>query len=239
VIDTLSALAPGMNENASQDVSMVRKRLVMLQDTFTASIILVHHKPKGGTTPRGHGSLTADFETTVEFETVYDKKTDTGKVLHRGTVRKQREGKSGLFWEFTLPVIEVGRNKWGNPETSCVVEPYVIGGQKASAVGFHATSNEKLFMRALYDSLVDHPVPPPVGLPKSIGHAVNIEHVRALLRERTIKPHEDQKVSDARFRQAFKRAGDRLRDGGVISVQGELIWVTGKPVNGFSTTAPG
>jgi hypothetical protein len=236
VIDTLSALAPGMNENASQDVSMVRKRLVMLQDTFTASIILVHHKPKGGTTPRGHGSLTADFETTVEFETVYDKKTDTGKVLHRGTVRKQREGKSGLYWEFTLPVVEVGRNKWGNPETSCVVEPYTVGGQKAAPVGFHATPNEKLFMRALYDALVDHPVPPPVGLPKSIAHAVNSEHVRTLLRSRTINPHEDKAVSDARFRQAFKRAGDKLRDGGVIGVQGELFWVTGKPVNGFSTT---
>jgi RecA-family ATPase len=46
VLDALSALAPGMNENASQDVSMVRKRLVALQEKFGVAVILVHHKPK-------------------------------------------------------------------------------------------------------------------------------------------------------------------------------------------------
>lgn len=234
VIDTLSALAPGMNENASQDVSMVRKRLVMLQEAFRASVVLVHHKPKGGSTPRGHGSLTADFETTVEFETVIDKKTDAGKLIHRATVRKQREGKSGAFWEFTLPVVTVGKNKWGNDETSCAVEPYMVGTPRSEKIGFHANRNEVLFMRALYDALVDHALPPPVGLPNAITKVVDIEHIRALVRERTIAPHEDTKVADNRFRVAFKRAGDKLRDGGVIGVQGLLIWPTGKPVNGFS-----
>lgn len=236
VIDTLSAAAPGMNENASQDVSMVRKRLVMLQEQFSAAVVLVHHKPKNGATPRGHGSLTADFETTIEFETLQDKKTDTGKTIHRGTVRKQREGKSGIFWEFTLPVVEVGKNKWGNPETSCVVEPYAVGTPKAPQVGFHATANEKLFLRALYDALVDHGLPPPVGLPKSVVKVVEQRHVRPLMRDRMIAPHEDSSIADGRFRTAFSRAGTKLRDGGVIGVQGNLLWPTGKPVIGFSET---
>lgn len=234
VIDTLSALAPGMNENASQDVSMVRKRLVMMQEAFNAAIVLVHHKPKNGTTPRGHGSLTADFETTVEFETLTDKRTDTGKTIHKATVRKQRESKSGASWEFTLPVVDVGQNKWGNPETSCAVEPYISGGRKPESIGFHATPTEMLFMRALYDSVLDHPLPPPAGLPKSISHAVNSRHVRALMRERSIPAHEDNAASDNKFRAAFKRAGDKLRDGGVIGVQGELFWATGKIVLGMS-----
>lgn len=235
VADTLSALAPGMNENASQDVSMVRRRLVMVQDAFPdAAIILVHHKPKNGTTPRGHGSLTADFETTVEFQTLLDKKTETGKTIHSGTVRKQREGKSGISWEFTLPVIEVGRNKWGNPETSCVVEPYNLGGPRPSAIGFHATSNEKLFLRALYDAIIDHGLPPPVGLPKSIGSVVEQRHIRELMRSRFISADEDYELANGRFRVAFKRAGDKLRDGGVIGIQGALFWPTGKAVNGFN-----
>lgn len=229
VIDTLSALAPGMNENASQDVSLVRKRLVMLQDKFAAAIVLVHHKPKNGTTPRGHGSLTGDFETTIEFETLGDH--------HRATVRKQREGKSGAFWEFTLPVIEVGRNKWGNPETSCVVEPYQTGAAAKAGGGFHATPNELLFMRALYDALVDHAAPPPAGLPAAITKVVEQRHVRALMRDRTIAPHEDSNVADGRFRTAFSRAGAKLRDGGVIGVQGALLWATGKPVNGLAGPA--
>jgi hypothetical protein len=206
----------------------------MLQDQFNAAVVLVHHKPKNGTTPRGHGSLTADFETTIEFEVMHDKKTDTGKQIHRSTVRKQREGKSGAYWEFTLPVIEVGQNKWGNPETSCVVQPYNVGGPRAAVIGFHATPTEMLFMRALYDSLAEHPLPPPAGLPKSITKVVDSKHVRALMRERTIEPHEDNEVADNRFRVAFKRAGDKLRDGGVIGVQGALFWATGKPVNGFT-----
>lgn len=235
VVDTLSALAPGMNENASQDVSMVRRRLVMLQDAFPeAAIILVHHKPKNGSTPRGHGSLTADFETTIEYETVRDKKTDRGKTIHRGTVRKQREGKSGITWEFTLPVVEVGRNKWGNPETSCAVQPFSMGTPKPGSVGFHATSTEMLFIRAVYDALDDHPLPPPVGLPKSISKVVEQKHVRALMKERYISPHEESSRADDRFRTAFKRAGDKLRDGGVIGIQGALMWPTGKPVQGLT-----
>jgi len=234
VIDTVSAITQGMDEISGKDQSIVRKRLLMLQDKFSASVLIVHHKPKNGVGPRGHGSQTADIETTVEFETVVDKKTDTGKTIHKGTVRKQREGKSGISWEFTLPVIEVGTNKWGNPETSCVVEPYNVGAPRAAATGFHATPTEKMFMRALYDALVDHAVPPPVGLPKAIAKVVEQIHVRTLMRDRTISAHEDYDQANNRFRVAFKRAGDKLRDGGVIGVQGALLWPTGKLVNGFS-----
>jgi AAA domain len=235
VLDTLSALAPGMNENASADVSMVRKRLMMLQERFDAAIVLVHHMPKNGSqTPRGHGSLTADFETTIKFEISCDKQTNTGEILHRATVEKQREGKKKIFWEFTLPIVEVGRNKWGNPETSCVVEPYVFGSARPGPIGFHATPNEMLFIRALYDALASHPLPPPAGLPKSITKVTDFKNVRTMMRERVIPPHEDNDVADGRFRTAFSRAGAKLRDGAVIGVQGALVWPTGKPVNGFS-----
>jgi hypothetical protein len=236
VIDTVSAVTPGMEENTGKDQSMVRKRFLMLQDTFGASVIVVHHKPKNGTTPRGHGSITADIETTIDFETVTDKKTSEGKRIHRATVRKQREGRDGISWEFTLPEIEVGRNKWGNPETTCVVQPHASSGPKPAKVGFHATPTELLFLRSLYDALVDHALPPPAGLPKSIAKVVHHKDIRASMRAKMIEPHEDNEVSDTRFRQAFKRAGDKLRDGGVIGVQSGLIWPTGKHVNGFSAT---
>ncbi len=234
VIDTMSAVTPGMDEISGKDQSMVRRRLLMVQEACGGTVIVVHHKPKNGSSPRGHGSITADIETTIDFETVTDRKTDQGKTLHRATVRKQREGKNGIIWEFTLPVVEVGRNKWGNPETSCVVQPYASGGPKAAKVGFHATPTEMLFMRSLYDAMVDKPLPPPAGLPLSIAKVVHHNDIRAAMRAKMIEPHEDNSVANARFRQAFKRAGDKLRDGGVIGVQSGLIWPTGKPVNGFS-----
>lgn len=234
VIDTLSALAPGMNENASADVSIVRKRLVMLQDQFEAAVVLVHHKPKGGNTPRGHGSLTADFETTIEFETLSDLKTPEGMTIHKAILRKQREGKTGIAWSFTLPVVEIGRNKWGNPQTSCVVHP-LNEQSRAGAVGFHATGPEKLLLHALYEALIDHAQAPPAGLPKEIARVVNYRHVYELMKSRFINPEDDQEKAAARFRQAFRRAANALRDGAVIGVQGELFWPTGKPVNGFTS----
>ena len=232
-IDTMSAITQGMDEISGKDQSIVRKRLLMLQEKFNAAVVVVHHKPKNGSSPRGHGSITADIETTIEFETVGDRRTDLGKTIHRATVRKQREGKSGISWEFTLPVIHVGRNKWGNPETSCAVEPCITAAPR-TATGFHATPTEMLFMRALFDALAEHGQSPPAGLPKSITKVVDSRHVRALMRERSIAAHEDNEVTDNRFRGAFKRAGDKLRDGGVLGVQGALFWHSGKHVQGFS-----
>ena len=94
-------------------------------------------------------------------------------------------------------------------------------------------------MRAVYDAVSDHPLPPPAGLPKSILKVTDIKQVRAIMRSRTIEPHEDNEIADGRFRVAFKRAGDKLRDGAVIGVQGGLVWPTGKAVNGFTGTVLG
>lgn len=227
VIDTVSAATQGMDEISGKDQSVVRKRFMMLQQEFNAAIIVVHHKPKDGSGPRGHGSQSADIETTIEFETRSD--------YHCATLKKQREGKAGVMWEFTLSVVEVGKNKWGNPETSCVVLPRAAPGVAAAAkTGFHATSTEMLLLRALYDALIDHPSPPPAGLPPSISKVVEQRHVRVLMRERFIAPDEDSSAADGRFRTAFSRAAAKLRDGAVIGVQGNLLWPTGKPVHGFS-----
>jgi len=234
-LDTLSALAPGMNENASQDVSRVRAKLIRVSESFPeAAIILVHHKPKGGSTPRGHGSLTADFETTIEFETT-GLKSKEGLPVHRATVRKQREGKSGVSWEFTLPVVRVGQNKWGNDETSCVVIPH--DGQRSTAVtGFRANKTELAFLEALFEAINEKSVAPPHGLPASITRAAHLAEVRDKMRERFIASEEDSTKADSRFRQAFKRAGDALKAGKVIGYRRELLWYTGKPVHGLTAT---
>lgn len=232
VLDTLSALAPGMNENASQDVSLVRARLVRLQERFRAAVILVHHKPKGGATPRGHGSLTADFETTIEFETFMNK--STGRPVHKATVRKQREGKAGFSWWFSLPVIKVGQNKWGNDETSCAVVP--IENTSGKVHGFKMSDNDLLFMRSLFEALTDHPVTPPSKCPVTIRKAVRMDDVRAVMRSYSIDKNEaDEKAADNRFRGNFKRAGDRMRDGGIIGVQDGIFWYSGKAFDGMET----
>lgn len=234
VLDTLSAISPGMNENASADVSRVRARLQKLIDAFSVTTLLVHHKPKGGSTPRGHGSLTGDFETTIEYETT-ELKSSEGLSVHRATVRKQREGKKGQSWDFVLPVVVVGKNKWGNDETSCVVVPF-DGKRPTLAYGFRANKAELVFLEALFDALNDKGTAPPAGLPQTIVKAVDIAEVRARMKERYLAADEDSTKADGRFRQAFKRAGDALKNGKVIGFRNPLVWYTGKPVMGLTAT---
>lgn len=235
VLDTMSALTPGMNENASQDVSKVRARVQKLIDAFGAAAAFVHHTPKNGTTPRGHGSLTADVETTIQVTTT-EIKTSTGLPVQRATGGKQREEKKGVVLaEFTLPVVVVGKNKWGNDETSCVPIPYTAEHVSRSA-GFHATPTELLFMEALFEALNEVGVPPPAGLPAAIVKAVDLAEVRSRMRQRYVSGEEDSTKVDQRFRQAFKRAADALKGGKVIGYKQPLVWATGKPVRGLSAT---
>jgi hypothetical protein len=234
VLDTLSALTPGMNENASGDVSRVKQRLQKLVDTFGVSAAFVHHTAKGGTTPRGHGSLTADFETTIQFTTT-DLKSADGLPVHRAQTGKEREAEKGKGWEFCLPVVSVGKNKWGNDETSCVAVPF-DGAKKIYAYGFKANKTELQFLQALFDALNEKGVTPPpsLGLPVSITKAVSIAEVRARMKERYIALHEDSTKADNAFRAAFKRAGDALKAGAVIGYRAELFWYSGKPVHGLN-----
>lgn len=235
VIDTLSAVTPGANENASQDVSMIRARLERMREAFSgAAEILVHHKPKGGSTPRGHGSLTADFETTIEYETL-ERLDEERRPVHRATVRKQREGRSGIMWEFTLPIVNVGTNKWGNPETSCVVQPFDPG-QRNKPSGYKPRPHETVFLRALFEALIEHGERPPTALPIDVPRVVNFRYVREEMRKRMIDPYDDEEKQEQNFRSAFSRAGRSLRDVGVIGVAKPLVWYTGKYVRGV--TAP-
>lgn len=232
VLDTVSAITPGMNENASGDVSRFRLRLQRVLDAFGVATVPIHHTPKGGSTPRGHGSFTGDFETTIQFQ-ITEMKSKDGLPVHRGIGQKQRESKKGLAWEFTLPVTEVGLNKWGNPETSCVAVPF-IGQQIGHGAGFHATPNELLFLNCLFEVLVDKSQPAPADLPISITRAADLGEVRSLMRQRMISGEDDEAKADNRFRSAFKRAADALRAGGVIGYRKPLAWYSGKPVRGLT-----
>lgn len=233
-LDTLSALAPGMNENASQDVSLVRRRLVMVQEAFNeTSVILVHHKPKNGSTPRGHGSLTADFETTIEIE-VTDVRNAEGKALHRGTVRKQREGQSGIKWQFTLAKLQVGRNKWGNPETSCVAVTHTA--PSTISEGWKLNQAEKMFMESYFAAMNDHSIENRnlPGVPPSVERVVDSMYIREEYKMRSFNPDGDEAKQANRIKSYLSRASRALKDGGVIGNADRYVWYTGKPLKGIT-----
>jgi hypothetical protein len=62
---------------------------------------------------------------------------------------------------------------------------------------------------------------------------VEVSYVREMMRAKVVDDDEDVEASDNRFRANFKRAGDKLRDAGIIGIQKPYWWATGKPVNGM------
>ena len=88
-------------------------------------------------------------------------------------------------------------------------------------------------MHALFNALGDYGVAPPFPLPAAINKVVDVAYVRAAMRIKVVDSDTDEEAADNRFRGAFKRAGDKLRDAGIIGIQKPFWWPTGKPVNGM------
>lgn len=243
-LDTVSALTPGMNENASADVSKVRMRIDRIRDAVQAATILVHHTPKGGGSPRGHGSFTADFETTIAFETVealFDEEIMPDgerklRAVHRATVVKQREGRRGFTWDFVLQVVEVGKNQWGNPETSCVVLPRAEqrNGRRGPTP---ITPQQRRFMEALWKAIELHGVPAvstALALPRSITRVVDYRHVKAIFARAELNDGDDPRDHSVRLRQALSRSRKDLMTRAFIGTDDPYIWATGRPIEGMA-----
>lgn len=236
-LDTVSALTPGMDENTSRDVSKVRSRIDRIKDAFKVSTLPIHHTAKGGTTPRGHGSFTNDFETTIYFQTVENTYDENGRALHRATLVKQREGGRGLSWEFYLPVVEIGKNKWGNPETSCVVRPVAKGAQTRSTAP--VTPQQRRLMEALIKALDSHGITPAaagLNLPRSIAKVVDYRHVKVIFARAELNDGDDPRDHSVRLRQALSRSRKELAARQFIGADDPYIWATGRPIDGV--TAP-
>lgn len=124
VFDTVSACTPGMNEN---DGAEIGRFLGFARDVIEAvgpecSIILVHHKPKGGDGPRGSTKLIGDLETAIDVKFEENgKKDDDGREVRIAKLVKQREGERGQEWHFVLRNRDVGKDQDGDAFGSCEV----------------------------------------------------------------------------------------------------------------------
>jgi hypothetical protein len=115
VIDTVSRVLAGGNENAPDDMGALVRSLDLLRDDLGCHVMAVHHTGKDLTRgSRGHSLLAGAVDTEIEVERV-----DGGSTA---TVRKQRDGATGGVIAFRLRQVELGHDLDGEPVTSCVVE---------------------------------------------------------------------------------------------------------------------
>lgn len=84
VIDTLARSLPGGDENASATMSAAIEAMDRMRKVSGACVMFVHHTPKDGSNPRGHGSLEGAVQTMIRAT------NDDGFISL--TVEKQKDG---------------------------------------------------------------------------------------------------------------------------------------------------
>jgi len=142
VIDTLSRVMSGGDENSSVDMGALVKNIDRIRTATRAAVLAVHHSGRDASKgARGHSLLRAAVDTEIEI-------ADRTIV-----VTKQRDIDMSWTSGFDLPVVTLGADEDGAPITSCVVELVA----KNERLPETATPSEQAVVDALTDILSDTP----------------------------------------------------------------------------------
>jgi hypothetical protein len=134
VIDTLSRVMAGGNENAPEDMGALVQNIDRLRAETGAAVLLVHHSGKDTSKgARGHSLLRAASDTEIEVT------RDSGSKVATARVTKQRDYATDGTMSFTLRQVEIGVDSDGSSVTSCVVEE-----AEATAAGASAAAKPRL-----------------------------------------------------------------------------------------------
>lgn len=117
VIDTLSRVLAGGDENGPVDMSAFVRNVDRIRQATGAHLMVVHHTGKDvARGARGHSSLRAATDTEIEIC------LDANGVT-KAIVTKQRDHPSGDEYPFSLKPVALGVDQDGDEITSCVVVP--------------------------------------------------------------------------------------------------------------------
>lgn len=210
VIDTLARTMGTGDENLAADMG----RFIMACDRIRlevgATVLIVHHRPKGQTGARGSSALPGACDTIIEVE-----KREGGRVAK---VTKQKDGADGIEIGFELDVVEIGRDDDGEAITSCVVRP-------TEDVAKHnpmLSALEKRALSALHNLMVDQGQPAPKGVTFPNVTVVKLSLFRDALKSIGVT---DRDKPDSE-RSQWRRITTNLSNKGVFRQIDDLCWST-------------
>ncbi|HVB16497.1 MAG TPA: AAA family ATPase [Stellaceae bacterium] len=215
IIDTVSRVLAGGNENGPDDMGALVRSLDRLRDELRCHVCAVHHLGKDATRGgRGHSLLRC----AVDTEIAVARNGNAG--IATATVTKQRDGIAGEAVAFRLRPVELGRDADGDPVTSCIAEPVEGATDRKPTRGLPAS--QKRALELLSDAIARAgEIPPadnhiPAEVP-CVGEAQWRECCYQGMISDSSKPETKQK--------AFKRAADTLLAAGRIGKWGDLVWL--------------
>ncbi len=215
IIDTLSRVMAGGNENSPEDMGGLVKNVDRLRLDTGAHVLLVHHAGKDATKgARGHSLWRGASDTDIEVTNNADVRT--------ATVTKQRDMICDGALAFRLEPVELGINRRAKPVTSCVIIPAEDAGEAQRQRPL--TNAERIAFEALTDLMARDGAAAP---PQANGHippgrpVVPEDAWRLACYSRSITAGR----SESAKRQAFGRAATGLQVIGRIGVWQENVWL--------------
>lgn len=214
VLDTLSRLMAGGDENSPQDMGGFVANVGEIRHLTQAHIAIVHHgtKASNGSNPRGHSCLTGADDALVEVV-----KLEDGSRI--ATVVHAKDDADGMRWGFSLGAVELGTDQDGDPITTLVVEEKVEAPASAPGAGQHISDGLQIGLKTLHAAMKAHAVVATVGE----GHAEQAVVTEADWRAwyyREGKPGEAQETKQ----KAFRRLVDGLLAKNLVGSWDGFVW---------------
>ena len=116
VIDTHATASAGADENSAKDMTLLIQHYKQIQEATGATVIVVHHRNAEGSKMRGHTSLPAAADFSIEVT------TDSETSIRRWQTMKQKDGPNGKKGYFDLMSIKLWIDEDGDPVTSCFID---------------------------------------------------------------------------------------------------------------------
>ena len=219
VIDTLSRVMAGGDENSAQDMTALIRNIDAIRARTGAHIMLVHHTGKDSARgARGHSSLRAATDTEIE---VAPPSEDGAPRM--AMVTKQRDHNGGETFAFGLKSVTLGIDQDGDEVVTCILEPVDDEAVIASAQAKKGLGGSQKIILEAFDQLVAEglcrPNPGGVGMPE-IGQftCVSREDLRSVSMGK-------MSVSDSKS--SFNKAMAALIEKrGILCAGGNLVWRT-------------
>lgn len=157
IIDTVAAGAGFDDENSAAETQKVMNGLEALSQRTGAFVLGVDHFGKAVETgTRGSSAKEAAADTVLAM---LGTKDEAGNVSNlRMAVRKVRGARTGVETPYSLEVVDIGIDQWGEPMSTCVVR-WEANAEPAAAVSHDRDAWPaalRPLRRALCNSLAEH-----------------------------------------------------------------------------------
>jgi hypothetical protein len=207
-IDTLAQSAPGMDENSSQDMTLLVKACQKLQEDLGGVVLLIHHTGKdAGKGMRGSSALLPALDASIEVKRNLEARSWLSD--------KVKDGPDGVEHAFTLSTVHLGVDDDGEAITSVIIAEGQSGARvRARPTGAH--------QRVVFDGIAELAATVDQGeAPDNVPfdrNAVPLETLVAGLRGR-LSCEPDRQTE--RIRQAVTG----LQNNGFVLIQDGWLWI--------------